>query len=100
MYQDPYQHLHFYRYDQSLLAGEQGPAARFAMSILVRMAQVWRYLLNISGAHIDSTIYIGAAGLEFAERLAMGEGSSAHDAECELGLDDTTGRSGLCRRMG
>lgn len=42
------------------------------MSILVRMAQVWgaRELLNISGAHIDSTIYIGAAGLEFAERLA------------------------------
>ena len=42
------------------------------MSILVRMAQVWgaKALLNISGAHIDSTIYIGAAGLEFAERLA------------------------------
>ena len=72
MYQDPYQHLHLSAYDQSLLAGEQGPAARFAMSILVRMAQVWGAcdLLNISGAHIDSTIYIGAAGLEFAERLA------------------------------
>jgi predicted aconitase len=58
--------------DQSLLAGERGPAARLAMSILVRMAQVWgaRELLDISGAHIDSTIYIGAAGLEFAERLA------------------------------
>ena len=27
-------------------------------------------LLDISGAHIDSTIYIGPAGLEFAERLA------------------------------
>ncbi len=67
-----HQHLHLSAYDQSLLAGEQGPAARLAMSILVRMAQVWgaRELLNISGAHIDSTIYIGAAGLEFAERLA------------------------------
>jgi hypothetical protein len=42
------------------------------MSILVRMAQVWgaHELLDITGAHIDSTIYIGAAGLEFAERLA------------------------------
>jgi predicted aconitase len=27
-------------------------------------------LLDISGAHIDSTVYIGEAGLEFAERLA------------------------------
>jgi cis-L-3-hydroxyproline dehydratase len=59
-------------HDRSLLAGEQGPAARLAMSILMRMAQVWgaQELLDISGAHIDSTIYIGAAGLEFAERLA------------------------------
>jgi cis-L-3-hydroxyproline dehydratase len=29
-----------------------------------------RRLLDISGAHIDSTVYIGEAGLEFAERLA------------------------------
>ncbi len=67
-----HQHLHLSAYDQALLAGEQGPAARLAMAILLRMAQVWgaRELLNISGAHIDSTIYIGAAGLEFAERLA------------------------------
>ncbi len=59
-------------HDQALLAGEHGPAAKLAMSILVRMAQVWgaHELLDISGAHIDSTIYIGAAGLEFAERLA------------------------------
>ena len=27
-------------------------------------------LLDITGAHIDSTVYIGDAGLEFAERLA------------------------------
>ena len=26
--------------------------------------------MDISGAHIDSTIYIGEAGLEYAERLA------------------------------
>src|SRR5512143_1495798 len=66
------EHLRLTAYDQALWAGEQGPAAKLAMSILVRMAQVWgaRELLDISGAHIDSTIYIGAAGLEFAERLA------------------------------
>ena len=42
------------------------------MSIVARMAEVSdaRELLDITGAHIDSTVYIGEAGLEFAERLA------------------------------
>ena len=59
-------------YDRALLAGEHGPAAQLAMSILVRMADVWgaAELMDITGAHIDSTIYIGEAGLEYAERLA------------------------------
>ena len=59
-------------YDQSMLAGEYGPAAQLAINIVIRMAQVYgaAELLDISGAHIDSTIYIGEAGLEFAERLA------------------------------
>ena len=59
-------------YDRALLAGEHGPAAKLAMSILMRMADVWgaTELMDISGAHIDSTIYIGEAGLEYAERLA------------------------------
>ena len=43
-----------------------------AMSIVARMAEVAgaEELLDITGAHIDSTVYIGDAGLEFAERLA------------------------------
>ena len=43
-----------------------------AMSIVARMAEVTgaAELLDITGAHIDSTVYIGEAGLEFAERLA------------------------------
>ncbi|HSF18277.1 MAG TPA: aconitase X catalytic domain-containing protein [Vicinamibacteria bacterium] len=58
--------------DEALLAGDLGPAARLAMSILVRMAHVYdaRAMLDITGAHVDSTIYVGDAGLEFAERLA------------------------------
>ena len=42
------------------------------MSILVRMADVYgaTELMDISQAHIDSTIYLGDATLEFAERLA------------------------------
>ena len=58
--------------DQEMLKGAHGPATKMAMSILVRMAEVSgaKELLDISGAHIDSTVYIGDAGLEYAERLA------------------------------
>jgi len=58
--------------DRSMLEGKFGPAARMALSIVVRMAEVVTAdeLLDISAAHIDSTVYIGDAGLEFAERLA------------------------------
>ena len=52
--------------------GGRGPAPALAMSILVRMADVYgaTELMDISQAHIDSTIYLGDATLEFAERLA------------------------------
>lgn len=64
--------LHLSDYDRALLAGDHGPAAAMAMSILSRMAHIWGAgeLLDIVGAHIDSTIYIGPGGLEYAERLA------------------------------
>ena len=55
-----------------MVNGEGGPAQALAMSILVRMADVYgaTELMDISQAHIDSTIYLGDATLEFAERLA------------------------------
>ncbi len=58
--------------DRAMLSGKQGAAAKLAMSIVVRMAEVSAAseLLDITAAHIDSTVYIGEAGLEFAERLA------------------------------
>jgi predicted aconitase len=58
--------------DHEMLRGDHGPATKMAMSIVARMAEVARAkeLLDIRGAHIDSTVYIGEAGLEFAERLA------------------------------
>ena len=58
--------------DRAMLAGDHGPAPQLAMSILVRMAEVYGAgaLMDISQAHIDSTIYLGDATLEFAERLA------------------------------
>jgi len=64
--------MHLTDQDRALLNGEAGPAARLAMSILVQMAEVVgaERLMDITAAHIDSSIYTGEAGLEFAERLA------------------------------
>lgn len=58
--------------DRAQLAGGRGPANRMAMSILVRMAEISgaQTLMDITAAHIDSTIYTGEATMEFAERLA------------------------------
>ena len=58
--------------DQAMLDGAHGPAPRLAMTLLVRMAEVYgaAELIDISHAHIDSTLYLGDATLEFAERLA------------------------------
>ncbi|MGB0389824.1 MAG: aconitase X, partial [Ardenticatenaceae bacterium] len=59
-------------HDEALYDGEHGPAAKMAMSILVRMADVYgaERLMDITAAHIDSTLYMGDGTLEFAERLA------------------------------
>ena len=59
-------------YDRALLEGERGPGAQMAMRIIVRMAGVFgaERLLDITAAHIDSTIFMGDATLEYAERLA------------------------------
>jgi predicted aconitase len=58
--------------DLEMLEGVHGPATKMAMTILVRMAELSdaEELIDITGAHIDSTVYIGEAGLEYAERLA------------------------------
>lgn len=60
--------------DRAALEGERGPGARTAMRILVRMARIQgaTRFLDITGAHIDSALYMGEATLEYAERLADG----------------------------
>ena len=57
--------------DQAALGGENGPGTSMAMSILVRMADVYgvNELMDITAAHIDSSIYMGIATMEYAERL-------------------------------
>ncbi len=63
--------------DTALLSGELGPAPAMAMRIVTRMGAIAKAprLIDVSHAHIDSSIYVGDAGLEFAERLA---GLGAH----------------------
>ncbi|MBO6575017.1 MAG: aconitase X catalytic domain-containing protein [Rhodothermales bacterium] len=59
-------------FDLGLLNGDEGPAARMAMSILQRMLPVFGVdsFMDIEAAHIDSTVYMGVATMEYAERLA------------------------------
>lgn len=58
--------------DTAMLAGEAGEATAMAMRIIVRLAQMHDAprLLDIGAAHIDSCLYHGRAGLDFAQRLA------------------------------
>jgi predicted aconitase len=57
--------------DRALLRGDLGPGKKMAMSIIVQMAEVSgaENLLSITSAHIDSSLYMGEASLEFSERL-------------------------------
>ena len=59
-------------HERGMRDGTHGPAIRLAMRILTRMAPLYgaSSLLPVTRAHIDGVILTGAAGLEFAERLA------------------------------
>ena len=65
--------------DETMLAGELGPAEQLAMRLIVRVADVMgaERLLDITGAHIDSCLYHGQVGVDFAARLASGGGRVA-----------------------
>lgn len=58
--------------DAAMLAGDAGEAAALAMRIIVRLAEMHDAprLLDIGAAHIDSCLYHGRAGLDFARQLA------------------------------
>ena len=57
--------------DRALVEGDHGPAAATAMRIITRLAEANRAsrLIDVTSAHIDSCLYHGDAGLDFAERL-------------------------------
>ena len=63
--------------DRQMLDGEHGGAVSLAMRIVVKAAEVVgaERLLDITSAHIDSCLFHGTAGLEFARRLRDGGAS-------------------------
>ena len=65
--------------DRAMLEGARGEGAALAMRLVVKMAEVARAprLRNVAGAHIDSCLYHGQAGLDFAERLLAGAATVA-----------------------
>jgi predicted aconitase len=62
--------------DRAILSGRDGDAAALAMRVVVEMAGVMgaSSLIDVVGAHVDSCLYHGLAGLDFAERLVAGGG--------------------------
>jgi len=60
--------------DQAALRGEFGPGRALAMRVVTRVATAMdaTSLLDITGAHIDSCLDHGQAGIDFAAKLADG----------------------------
>ena len=77
--------------DLADLHGERGKARQMAMRILVRILPVFgaRKFLDITAAHIDSSLFQGDATLEFAERLSgWGAKVTVHTTLNVSGVDE------------
>jgi predicted aconitase len=77
-------------YDKGLLSGDRGEAAVLAMRIIVEVASITgaQRLIDVESAHIDSCLYHGRAGLDFAERLVAGEARVAVPTTLNVGTLD------------
>jgi predicted aconitase len=75
------------KHDRQMLDGEHGDAARLAMSILVRMAEVYgaAEMMDVTQVHIDGCGFLGEAGLEFAETLAARGGKVSVPTTLNMG---------------
>jgi len=58
--------------EQEILKGKHGEAQRIALSVLVDLGEVFgaQEMMRVSQVHVDMTIYMVDAGVEFAEHLA------------------------------
>ena len=58
--------------EKRILDGQQGGAAQMALAVLVDLGELFgaEELIKVEQVHIDATLYMVDAGLEFAERMA------------------------------
>ncbi|MCK5417456.1 MAG: aconitase X catalytic domain-containing protein, partial [Desulfobacterales bacterium] len=58
--------------EKRILDGQQGGAAQMALAVLVDLGELFgaEELIKVAQVHIDATLYMVDAGLEFAERIA------------------------------
>lgn len=73
--------------DKAFLDGQHGEAARMAMRVLTRMAEVYEApeLMDVTQAHIDSCGLLSETGLEFAETLAAKGGQVSIPTTLNMG---------------
>jgi predicted aconitase len=65
--------------DRAIQSGERGEAAQFAMRLLLQLAEITgaERFIDVTCAHVDSCLFHGQAGLDFAERLMRAGGRVA-----------------------
>ncbi|MFI6086272.1 aconitase X [Streptomyces sp. NPDC051217] len=87
--------------ERAMAAGEAGEAVASAMRIVLGAARASgaARLLPVESAHIDSCLYHGVAGLDFAERLVRLGGRTAVPATLNVGSLDLL-HPGLARPAG
>jgi predicted aconitase len=73
-----------------MLAGEKGPGVALAMKVVTETADQMgaARLLDISSAHVDSCLFHGIAGLDFARRLLEGGAKTTVPATLNIGALD------------
>ncbi|MGH8957705.1 MAG: aconitase X [Acidimicrobiia bacterium] len=73
-----------------MLAGEKGPGRALAMRVVAETAMQMgaTRLLDIASAHIDSCLFHGLAGLDFARKLLEGGARTAVPATLNVGALD------------
>ena len=77
-------------FDQELLDGQHGPAAAFAIDILVRFANAVgaARFLDITRSHIDGCLYHGQVSLDFVDRMVQHGGQVRVPTTLNVGAMD------------
>ncbi len=82
--------MHLTDQEKAIAAGESGESDAMAMRIVVEMANLLEAdeLVEIKSSHIDSCLYHGDGGVEFADRLVAGGGTVRVPSTLNVGALD------------